>query len=234
MAGRSHTASSDQPNGIPDVFISQFSNPTERGLSHPHESQPEPSFLSVDSSSSLDNDTHTHPFDQGRPRLNAPLGAVATNPAYPNSSQRWNPAALLNPKGFQRSQQAETQGENLKTQYDNPSQSLFQFNSREGLATRHQYNGQGPSFANNPVEQIGRGVGYMVEQIHNVATRDFYPQKRRKTEENGDIQKANFGGSGGVLGEYVKERETQHEAKTNGTMVSVDLTGGKCSQLHHQ
>jgi len=68
-----------------------------------------------------------------------------------------------------------------------------------------------------------RGMGHMLERMHNVAERDSLPQKRRKIEEQSDDgrRKAEFsgGGKGGVLGNYMREKkeEGQREARANGT-----------------
>ena len=85
-----------------------------------------------------------------------------------------------------------------------------------------------------PSEPVpGIGMGHMLEHMHNVSERDFLPQKRRKIEREGEddhAQKAHFvGGKGGVLGEYMKEKQEQgrKEDAANGTRPSVDLTGGK-------
>jgi len=80
------------------------------------------------------------------------------------------------------------------------------------------------------------GMGHMLERVHNVSERDFLPQKRRKIErevEDDNAHKAHFrgGGKGGVLGEYMKEKQEQgrKEDAANGTRPSVDLTGGMSS-----
>lgn len=77
-------------------------------------------------------------------------------------------------------------------------------------------------------------MGRMLERMHNVSERGFLPQKRRKIEREGEddnAQKAHFGGGGkgGVLGEYMKEKQEQgrKEDAANGTRPSVDLTGGR-------
>lgn len=81
------------------------------------------------------------------------------------------------------------------------------------------------------------GMGNMLERMHNVTERDMFPSKRRKvdTPEADNERKANFsgGGSGGVLGGYIKEKqeEGRKQAAASGTGVAVDLTGGKQNRL---
>jgi hypothetical protein len=76
-------------------------------------------------------------------------------------------------------------------------------------------------------------MGHMLERMHNVAERDSFPVKRRKvdTPEADKERKAQFGGGGkgGVLGEYMKEKqeEGRKESTANGTGFAVDLTGGE-------
>ena len=83
----------------------------------------------------------------------------------------------------------------------------------------------------------GIGMGAMLERIHNVESRERNPQKKRKVEaqdremdeeqEQGEKKKSTFegGGSGTVLGEYVKKKKEEGDRERIGQGSSiVDLT----------
>ena len=184
---------------------------------------------------------HTKPTGTGRPPSD---NYQMINGAQSYVAPRWSPAQLLNPRGFQQPQQ---RVENRFTHNNTPPQLAFQFDSPGGspipahlpMPTHHghppQYNNNHhlPSngfaqYANGNREM--RGMGHMLERMHNVADRDMLPQKRRKIhdERPEDDRKAEFngGGKGGVLGGYMKEKreEGQKEAAAKGTS-AVDISG---------
>lgn len=228
-AERSHMASFNQPNGTSTSFISRSPN-------IPHRAQPRPlvpfansNFPTVPRTSTACDDTYTNSLAQGR-----------STPAIPT----WNAAALLNPRGFQKTQQQDER--KAKTPVNNtPSANIaFQFDSPTSSDPPDQHahllvpgvSGYGYMWPNN--ETPGIGMGHMLERMHNVSERDFPLQKRRKIDrddEDDNTRNANFGGGGqgGVLGEYMKEKQDQgrKEAAANETRPSVDLTGGRLFHL---
>ncbi|KZF23424.1 hypothetical protein L228DRAFT_209965 [Xylona heveae TC161] len=125
-------------------------------------------------------------------------------------AQRFDPRVLLNPKAFSKAAQSKKESA--------PSASDSQV-----LAGKRKSS-----------EPEARGMGSMIEMVHNVSTRDSIPSKRQKTEQsNGDepIEKTNFagGGKGGEIGEYMrKKREEGRKEQTASSGTVVDLTGGMC------
>jgi hypothetical protein len=136
-----------------------------------------------------------------------------------------NPAALLNPRGFQQPQQRFESG------FTNtpPAQPLaFQFDSPAGSY-------QQPVHAHPPPQQNingaqrssayanGGGMGHMLE-------RSMVPQKRQKIhdERPENARKAEFhgGGKGGVLGEYVREKREEGQKENVVSRTAVDLSTG--------
>ncbi|KAI9736111.1 MAG: hypothetical protein M1818_006287 [Claussenomyces sp. TS43310] len=156
-----------------------------------------------------------------------------------NVIPKWNAAALLNPKGAPKSQQHEGQKSNAT--YGAPTPTVtFQFDSPGGSPaptphSNHQLqNGSGfMQYGSQPNGLgLGAGLGHMLERMHNVTEREYSPQKRRKieSEDKIDDRKTHFtgGGSGGVLGEYMKEKreQGQKEAAIKANGFAVDLTVG--------
>jgi hypothetical protein len=230
-------ASSNQPNGTSNVFIPRppYIPQTAQATAKASVPVTGSQFHTVDSTSTTYDDAYTKSTAQGRSRPNAPFnGAIPTpTPQFPT----WNAAALLNPRGFQKSHQQDERKANTPIRNGPPPSIAFQFDSPMGSTppVRNvqsiRQNG-GYMWPSEPAPGIA--MGHMLERIHNVSERDFLPQKRRKIElegEDDNAQKAHFGGGGkgGVLGEYMKEKQEQgrKEDAANGTRSSVDLTGGR-------
>jgi SNF2 family DNA or RNA helicase len=149
----------------------------------------------------------------------------------------YNAAALLNPRGFQKTQRVKTDNSpspvpqrkpatNITFQFDSPSDSPSPMHSNgASMKNEHEQYGTNGSMG-NPIS-----IGGFVERMHNVSEREFHPQKRRKIEQD-DVEvnehKSSFNGGGksGVLGEYMKQKreEGRQEAKARGTSRAVDLT----------
>jgi SNF2 family DNA or RNA helicase len=181
------------------------------------------------------NNAHIDVFGIGRQTSNVPLNANGA-PAFP-SQPKWNPAALLDPRGFPPAPQQKAQ--NGFSNNDTAPQLSFQFDSPAGTPEpsfhahppperNNEYikqngmNGNGfAAYANGNAEM--RGMGHMLERMHNVTERDMLPQKRRKiegqSEDGRGTAEFNGGGKGGVLGNYMREKkeEGQREARTNRT-----------------
>lgn len=236
-AERSHMASFNQPNGTSTFFIPRppYIPQTVQARAKSLVPVAGSHFRTVDSTSTAYDDAYTKTTAQGRSRPNASFNGANPTPApqFPT----WNAAALLNPRGFQKSHHQDERKDNTPMRNGPPSNITFQFDSPMGSTPPVQ---KAESVRQNgsymwPSEPApGMGMGQLLERMHNVSERDFLSHKRRKIDresENDNAQKAHFagGGKGGVLGEYMKEKQEQgrKEDATNGTRPSVDLTGGK-------
>ncbi|KUJ10330.1 uncharacterized protein LY89DRAFT_258216 [Mollisia scopiformis] len=182
---------------------------------------------------------HAHLLATGRLPNNVPTTANGT-PAFPQQ-QQWNPAALLNPRGFHSTPSSNaTNGFSSTSNGTNNGNLTFQFDSPGGS----HYNGPTPSPSNENMRPNGtngngfaayangngqmRGMAHMLERVHNVADRDMIPQKRRKiVDEREEQGKGTFngGGKGGVLGQYMREQkeEGRKQVAARGT-APVDIS----------
>ena len=74
-------------------------------------------------------------------------------------------------------------------------------------------------------------MGSMVERMHNVTDRDLLPQKRRKVQDTRPHNqgKAEFhgGGKGGVLGEYMRQKEEEGRKGRVSNGIAVDISSGR-------
>ncbi|KAE8450534.1 hypothetical protein EG329_006265 [Mollisiaceae sp. DMI_Dod_QoI] len=221
-------------NPSPSQFLVGPGSPEPRLNNHIY--SPSPPTIS-----SHQHDAHAHILATGRSPSNVPTTANGT-PAFPQ--QQWNPAALLNPRGFNPTPSHNTPSNishnganntNLAFQFDSPGGSPHSsFQSHPSPSPSHESirsNGtQGTGFAAyaNGNGQM-RGMGHMLERMHNVADRDMIPQKRRKiVDEREELQrKGEFsgGGKGGVLGQYMREQkeEGRKQAAARGT-APVDIS----------
>ena len=173
----------------------------------------------------------------GRPPSNPPPNPNGA-PAY--AAPRWNPASLLNPRGFQA--QAQQQMSNGFMNNATPPQQLsFQFDSPGGLAQPnfHAHAHTSPQHATNGNKSFagfanGGGMGHMLERMHNIADRSVMPQKRQKIHDNRqeNSRKAEFhgGGKGGVLGDYMREKREEGR-KENVKSTVVDISAGQFTVL---
>jgi hypothetical protein len=237
-AERSDMASFNQPNGTSTSFIPRLSDTPQTTQAKPSVPVIGPNFPTVDFSSTAYHDAYSRPSVQGRSRPSASYNAAPPSPTaqFPT----WNAAALLNPRGFQKAQQKEERNFNAPLRNIPPSNIAFQFDSPTSSTALAQQapsgvqNGNGNSYIWPSEPTPGIGMGHMLERMHNVSERDYLPQKRRKIEresEDDNAPKSQFssGGKGGVLGEYMKEKQDQgrKEDAANGIRPSVDLTGGE-------
>lgn len=232
-------ASFNQPNGTSTPFIPQSPYAPQRVKPKPPAHFTGSNFLTMNPTSTAYDDTYTNPITKGRSRPNAPFNAASTTPAH--KFPTWNAAALLNPRGFQKSQQRDEQNASAPVRNELPSNIAFHFDSPMGSTPPIQHahspvpNGKGPAHTYQDEQASGIGISRMLERMHNVSERDFLPQKRRKIQREEEDSKriAHFGGGkGGVLGEYVEKQEQDPKGDAaNGTRHSVDLTGGGLSLL---
>jgi len=116
-----------------------------------------------------------------------------------------------------------------------PTQLAFQFDSPVGFVqhTPHAHPASQNNHAPNGFAAYanGGGMGSMVERMHNVTDRDLLPQKRRKVQDTRpDNQgKAEFhgGGKGGVLGEYMRQKEEEGRKGRVSNGIAVDISSGR-------
>jgi hypothetical protein len=228
-------ASRNQPNGIsPHLTYGGPSPwPAMGGLGSP-EPRPRPTAPLPSGINLAYNNAHMNGFGIGRQPSNVPLNSNGA-PAF-SSQPKWNPSALLNPLGFHSAPQQNAQNgfsnnnpaPQLSFQFDSPAGTpepsfrTYPSSQRNGDIRQNGVNGNGFAASANGNGNM-RGMGNMLERMHNVTERDMVPQKRRRIEDqsNGAQRKAEFngGGKGGVLGNYMREKkeEGQREARANGT-----------------
>lgn len=171
----------------------------------------------------------------GRPPSNNPPNVNGTLPSF--AAPRWSPASLLHPRGFPQGPQA-AQNNLLNTAP--PQRLMFQFDSPQGSS--HSSTPDSASMRNSHPPQAGfeqyangngpMGMGHMLERMHNVASRDMLPQKRRKIHDDraqNDQKKAEFNGAGrgGVIGEYMKEKKEQGQKESIPIRTAVDISAGE-------
>jgi len=71
----------------------------------------------------------------------------------------------------------------------------------------------------------------MLERAHSVVDRSMVPQKRQKIHDTwqDDGRRATFNGgaNGGVLGQYVRDKQEEGRMKKPSSTTAVDLTEGE-------
>ncbi|KAL9615439.1 MAG: hypothetical protein Q9167_000117 [Letrouitia subvulpina] len=129
--------------------------------------------------------------------------------------QSISPRQLLDPRGFQSRQQ--DGGKKQTTEDGKRPRVNDAINERQ----------QDTSVSQNGDSEI-YGVGNMIERFHGVSDRSEYPQKRQKTEKNGELANVTFGGgaSGSEISEFMKQTRTSDQAINSVENNVVDLTGG--------
>lgn len=151
----------------------------------------------------------TRPFPNSRPHHG---GLVDAPPAVggTRASPQYNPAVLLNPRGYQEMRQPQ------RPAFGHPTQDFsFQFDSPSSSHT-------------HPTEQQqhinGAGMGSMVERMHNVADRSQVPPiKRQKTHDFGRESEGRSTNGFNVLGNYVREqRDTGLKDERKSTVVDLE------------
>lgn len=152
-------------------------------------------------------------------------GRLAPNQNGPSQTSlpRFDPRQLLNPKGFGTTQ--------LRTDEEAPT-SLSASPLSSSNATNS--NGTHPNGVHKRGnEEVERGMGGLIERMHNVSKREDRPQKKQKREHIGeDVDdeqgKAVFtgGGKGGEIGEYMKQKRREGQQEVGLTNTVVDLTAG--------
>jgi hypothetical protein len=149
---------------------------------------------------------------------------------------KWAPASLLNPRDSYQPQQ---QVQNKPMNNAPPQRLAFEFDSPRGSSqpgfhdrpSLHSGSTEPSGFLQYANGNGGMGMGHMLERMHNVASRDMLPQKRRKlyddrTQE--DPRKAGFhgGGKGSIIGEYMRENKDGGHTGNSPGMAAVDISTG--------
>lgn len=152
-------------------------------------------------------------------------GQLAPNQNGPSQTSlpRFDPRQLLNPKGFDKIQHRtdEEAPTSLSTSPPSSSNTINSYGTHsKGVHKRHN-------------EEVERGMGGLIERMHNVSKREDRPQKKQKREHIGeDVDdeqgKAVFagGGKGGEIGEYMKQKRREGQQEAGPTNTVVDLTAG--------
>ena len=139
------------------------------------------------------------------------------------SQPRFDPQQLLNPKGFDPNQRR-------KDEDAHPSVPASP-STPQSMTDTHaaQLNG----VHKRDHEEVERGMGNLIERVHNVSKREDRPQKKQKREHLGEDaeeekRKAVFagGGKGGEIGEYMKQKRKEGQQDAGSTNTVVDLTAG--------
>ncbi|KAI1811172.1 SNF2 family N-terminal domain-containing protein [Poronia punctata] len=159
---------------------------------------------------------------------NAPSQAYAQQSSDPNgvaapAFPSYNPAALLNPRGFNPSiasnSNTPTHTNPLYQPSDGPNAVSFSFASPDGPADF-------PVHQAAPTQVPNAAFSSMIEHVNNVDDRIFVPQQKRRRLEEDVERKSSFGNGGsGMLSQHVREKR-QEEAVQNGLtgQETVDLT----------
>ena len=150
------------------------------------------------------------------------------------ASSTFDPRRLLDPKGFSNDQrQRDSQSTSIETSSGQPGPSTRQLNSKSS-----ESNGETPETKANHLlkrdhdDYEGRGMGSLIENLHNVSQREERPQKKSKIEKDHfgveEDKKVSFvgGGKGGEIGDYLKEKKKQGIIQSGPANAVVDLTGG--------
>ena len=164
--------------------------------------------------------------------------ATAIDPkALPST---FDPRRLLDPKGFNKDQQQR-----------DPKSTWIDSSSAQPDPSNVQLHGKAPENNGDPIkskvngsqkrdleEWGGRGMGSLIENVHNVSQREQRPQKKPKVEHGDfdveDDKRVGFvggGQGGGEIGDYLKEKKKQGIAESGTVNGVVDLTGGKYMSL---
>lgn len=188
-----------------------------RPQSEPPHLFPFPSDFDFTSHKSKDD---AHSTLQGQAR-----GRLSSNQTGPNqiSPPRFDPRQLLNPKGFDPSQRSKDEDAHPSLSAPMRAPQYITDTHAEHPKVSHK-RGHG---------EVERGMGSLIEQMHNVSKREDRPQKKQKREHLGDEledeqRKAVFtgGGKGGDIGEYMKQKRREGQQDAGPTNTVVDLTAG--------
>lgn len=218
----------------PKAMKQHMANGTNPKSSHPviahsshsfHRPQSEPPYLSTSpptfdlSSYKSRDDAHLMLQGQARARLSS-----SQTGSHQSSPPRFDPRQLLNPKGYDPSQRRKDE----EAQSSLPaSPSAMHITHPDSLST--QSNGA----HKRDQEEVERGMGSLIEQVHNVSKREDRSHKKQKREVPDETaeeeqRKAAFagGGKGGEIGEYMKQKRREGQQDAGPTNAIVDLTAG--------
>ncbi|KAI1116900.1 SNF2 family N-terminal domain-containing protein [Nemania sp. NC0429] len=165
--------------------------------------------------------SHSHSHSHGVVRTGDPITPAASAPTY-------DPAALLNPRAFNRMGIP-----------DNGLQAHFFDGSGSSTPVEFTFDSPNNQLLETPMHQIANhpnpsnppnGVGAMIERVNNVEHRALLsPQpKRRKLEyREGLGPKPGFSSGGsGMMGQHMKEKREEYTETATTQVDMVDLTSG--------
>ncbi|KAF2135855.1 uncharacterized protein K452DRAFT_280884 [Aplosporella prunicola CBS 121167] len=138
-----------------------------------------------------------------------------------------NPAQLLNPKAFKKSNGRASPRVSQEGQSTPPVRPQFDpnalLNPKAPAKRPHETDGLGQD---DLVQPSDLGMGSMIERMHGVQRREDQPAKKPRLDHDTNSQKADFkgAGQGTVLSEYVTSQQEQSKKDSRPTREVVDLT----------
>ncbi|SLM40972.1 snf2 family domain-containing protein [Lasallia pustulata] len=142
---------------------------------------------------------------------------------HQTSPPRFDPRQLLNPKGYDPNQRRK----------DDEAHSSLPASPSALRSTTDSHATKFNAAHKRDQEEVERGMGSLIERVHNVSNREDRPHKKQKREHLGEDaeeeqRKAVFagGGKGGDIGEYMKQKRREGQQDAGRTSTVVDLTAG--------
>lgn len=164
------------------------------------------------------DDAHSMPQGQARARLSSNQTGL-----HQTSPPRFDPRQLLNPKGYDPNQRRK----------DDEAHSSLPASPSALRSTTDSHATKFNAAHKRDQEEVERGMGSLIERVHNVSNREDRPHKKQKREHLGEDaeeeqRKAVFagGGKGGDIGEYMKQKRREGQQDAGRTSTVVDLTAG--------
>jgi SNF2 family DNA or RNA helicase len=162
-----------------------------------------------------------------------------------NATPTWNPAALLQPvrqgSGTTASKRSTPESPASTRNFSNgrsrsaapPADPLvFQFSSASRTTSEGPHGGSSGS-----TDEIGTpSTGSWIERMSNVQSRTAAPQPKRRRVDEPETEQASSGfpvrsGGGGILGDYVKEKQKGSTVAVASPAMTVDLTDGNDDEV---
>ena len=227
-AMKNHLSTGTPISSHPELYSLSARRDSELPSSEPPSETPRVSEVASQRSEDNADDTLEN---KGKKTMNS-QNPTNSDQATPST---FDPRRLLDPKGFNKDQRQR-----------DPKSTLIDSSSAQPGPSNVQLNGKAPENNGDPIKSKvngsqkrdledwdGRGMGSLIEKVHNVSQREQRPQKKPKVE-HGDFdveedKRAGFvggGQGGGEIGDYLKEKKKQGIAESGTVNGVVDLTGG--------
>ena len=225
---KNHSSTGTPISSHPELYSLSARRDSEPSSSKSPSETPRVSEIASQQSEDNANDTFEN---KGKKTMNS-QNPTNSEQAAPST---FDPRRLLDPKGFNKDQRQR-----------DPKSTLIDSSSAQSAPSNVQLTGKAPEYNGDPFKSKvsgsqkrdledwdGRGMGSLIEKVHNVSQREQRPQKKPKVE-HGDFdveedKRVGFvGGSqgGGDIGDYLKEKKKQGIAESGTVNGVVDLTGG--------